>query len=116
MSMGCVELHALNLALSHVPTAGGNGSGLATEATPYSKLESITCDLSKFPDIEFFRVEVGGHEVSVCVWYVSELEASQRSMTYLNLNMLDDCGVEDAHPHFPNPSNADAGHHSSLET
>jgi hypothetical protein len=40
------------------PPAAEDDSGLTKHAT-YAELESIECDVSAFPQAEFFRVEVG---------------------------------------------------------
>lgn len=48
---------------THAPNApdafnAGSENGVAQRAT-YDQLEAITCDLSAFPNVSFFRVEVG---------------------------------------------------------
>ncbi len=44
--------------LHHAGPACADDNGAAQAAAPYKLLERLHCDLSKFPDCEFFRVEV----------------------------------------------------------
>ena len=53
------KTHRAHLHLLYATFTSAGDASAATATNPYIALESITCDLSAFPNCTFFRVEVG---------------------------------------------------------
>ena len=55
--------------MHHSGPVCADDNGAAQAAAPYKLLERLHCDLSKFPDCEFFRVEVSGSPLSAAAQF-----------------------------------------------